>query len=633
MFYQMMEQPQTSQTCQAEHWWCLPAMYINTLYLRVALFYLVFIMLFNSAAAQLGGGGGLLTPSPNPSNGASVSTVDAPPTLDVTDQGEDTTFSDGYTGTLYFYTGSASLIGTCNMQLHDGQYPSAVPSSCGGRTGDGPTYSSADTEDTYSWYVETEGGSTSTTWSFTVGNPNEPPTADINAPSSLDVSEGATFDGSGSSDPEGDSLRYSWDFGNGDTSTQASPYHQYHSPGSYTVTLTVSDGNGNSDTVNHNVDVSDTSSPSINPSPTGTVSTTSPTISANFDDNHQLSSYTLELDGTQVDSGSISGGSDSASYSASGLSEGDHTYTWTATDSAGNTNTNQATFTVNTNSPPTADLTGPSSLSLNQQGSFDASGSSDPDGDSLSYSWSVDSGSISGSSGIESWGSPGSYTVSVTVSDGNGGSDTASVNVDVSDESNPFVSSPSPTGTVGTSSPSISTDFTDNYDLSSYTLDLNGNQVASGGLSGTSGSQSYSASGLSDGSHTYTWTVTDSAGNSDSRQETFTVSTSILQSTSNSNTVKGTIWVQSSDLHWGDGSTEYWLKDANIVTSSASGPNGALWIQGSSIRWIDQNGNKRSYTGPEVATNVGGPYGALWMQNGYLHYIDSDGDKRIMDGT
>lgn len=52
---------------------------------------------------------------------------------------------------------------------------------------------------------------------------------------------GVQFDGTGSSDPDNDPLTYSWSFGDGGTSTSATPFHTYVSPGSYTATLTVND--------------------------------------------------------------------------------------------------------------------------------------------------------------------------------------------------------------------------------------------------------------------------------------------------------------------------------------------------------------------------------------------------------
>ena len=50
------------------------------------------------------------------------------------------------------------------------------------------------------------------------------------------------FSSSGSSDPEGQPLTYSWAFGDGATSTEANPSHTYSTAGVYQARLTVSDG-------------------------------------------------------------------------------------------------------------------------------------------------------------------------------------------------------------------------------------------------------------------------------------------------------------------------------------------------------------------------------------------------------
>jgi hypothetical protein len=59
---------------------------------------------------------------------------------------------------------------------------------------------------------------------------------------------------------------------------------------------------------------------------------------------------------------------------------------------------------------------------------------SDPDGDELSYSWSVDGGTITGEGAVGDWITSrkyGVYTITVTVSDGRGGQDTASLEISV----------------------------------------------------------------------------------------------------------------------------------------------------------------------------------------------------------
>ncbi|WP_033443064.1 PQQ-dependent sugar dehydrogenase [Saccharothrix sp. NRRL B-16314] len=52
------------------------------------------------------------------------------------------------------------------------------------------------------------------------------------------------FSSAGSSDPEGGALTYSWNFGDGTTSTAANPSHTYTANGQYQVTLTVTDTGG-----------------------------------------------------------------------------------------------------------------------------------------------------------------------------------------------------------------------------------------------------------------------------------------------------------------------------------------------------------------------------------------------------
>ena len=74
---------------------------------------------------------------------------------------------------------------------------------------------------------------------------NNPPVAVIGF-TARTVNEGTAvfFNGSGSTDPDGDPLTYAWDFGDGVTDTGVGPVHKYLDNGTYTVKLTVDDGFG-----------------------------------------------------------------------------------------------------------------------------------------------------------------------------------------------------------------------------------------------------------------------------------------------------------------------------------------------------------------------------------------------------
>ena len=75
------------------------------------------------------------------------------------------------------------------------------------------------------------------------------------AKASASVTTGAaplaiTFSSQGSSDTDGSIVSYKWNFGDGSTSTAASPVKTYSTPGNYTAVLTVTDNLGATDSAN-----------------------------------------------------------------------------------------------------------------------------------------------------------------------------------------------------------------------------------------------------------------------------------------------------------------------------------------------------------------------------------------------
>lgn len=91
-----------------------------------------------------------------------------------------------------------------------------------------------------------------------------PPTADFSfSPSSPTTGDEVMFDASGSTDPDGNIVDFSWDLGDGTTATGPTVSHTYTSAGTFDVTLTVTDDDDNTATTTKTVSVGD-----VNEAPT-----------------------------------------------------------------------------------------------------------------------------------------------------------------------------------------------------------------------------------------------------------------------------------------------------------------------------------------------------------------------------
>jgi len=142
--------------------------------------------------------------------------------------------------------------------------------------GDGATASGSTASHTYgtdgSYTVTltvsdgTDTGSDAQTVTVSSSTANQAPTASFTS-SCADL--GCSFDGSGSSDSDGNIASYAWDFGDGATATGSTASHSYTAGGTYTVTLTVTDDAGASDTSSQNVTVSEPSTGGVTLSATG----------------------------------------------------------------------------------------------------------------------------------------------------------------------------------------------------------------------------------------------------------------------------------------------------------------------------------------------------------------------------
>jgi len=137
-------------------------------------------------------------------------------------------------------------------------------------------------------------------------------------------------------------------------------------------------------------------------------------------DNDTLN-YSWEADG-----GNISGKGSGVSWAAP-QEGGSYNITVLVTDPMGGMSTTSLTIHVGANQPPVIDslvTDKANNKMLKGQSCSITCNATDPDDDKLSYSWSTARGGISGSGATVTWTAPsdtGTFTIMVTVSDGNGG--------------------------------------------------------------------------------------------------------------------------------------------------------------------------------------------------------------------
>jgi len=273
-------------------------------------------------------------------------------------------------------------------------------------------------------------------------NDNKPPVADfVYEPEKPDVGQEVMFDAKGSYDPDGKIVGYKWDFGDKDDGdfTGINPIHIYEAEGTFPVKLTVTDDDGATTSIVKDVvvkkddpeeneePVADFSYEPLNPSTNDMIKFTDTSV-----DDKGVVSWWWEF-GSEEETST----EQNPEYQFN--EPGEYNVALTVFDEEGEQDTIVKSIKVTEpgeNNPPVADFVfRPEMPNIDQEIMFDASRSHDIDGQIVSYIWDFgDTCMIDGKNAVHVYPEPGTYTVTLTVTDDKGASDTITKDITVKKE-------------------------------------------------------------------------------------------------------------------------------------------------------------------------------------------------------
>lgn len=266
-------------------------------------------------------------------------------------------------------------------------------------------------------------------WDWLFGKKNQPPVASFTfSPVKPYAGNTIVFDGSASNDPDGQIVSYAWNFGDGSSGSGVTTTHIYTKPGTFKVSLEVTDNKGAKGSSSKTITVAEKPSQNEkpvarftftvqNPQQEGKVSIGDKVIfdaSGSSDPDGEIVFYRWELEPGSIRTG------EKVTYVY--RKAGSYSVTLTVEDDMGATDSETQILEVVPvpPKPPVAIFTfAPQEPKPGDLVSFDASGSYDPDGGEIAlYEWDFGDGTTGeGVTVTHRFNEAGRYLVTLTVTD------------------------------------------------------------------------------------------------------------------------------------------------------------------------------------------------------------------------
>ncbi len=295
-------------------------------------------------------------------------------------------------------------------------------------------------QDSFRYFASSQAGDSAlrprlTITFVTEQQPDLPPRANITADKlSGKAPLTVNFSAEGSHDAES-SLNYTWNFGDGHTATGITAAYEYTTAGTYHAALTVTDSAGQTDTEELTIEVTDNQVPVAAAQADVTAGEAPLTVlfdaGTSTDSDGTIVTYSWDFDSDGVED------AEGMTVEHTFTEAGEYHVTLTVTDDSGATAQDTGiVISVTSNAPPEiTDFTATPDVLDNprMQATFNAS-VSDPDGDAVTVLVDFGNGQTATElPAVCTYNQASTYTVTLTVDDGNGNHTTATLTVEVND--------------------------------------------------------------------------------------------------------------------------------------------------------------------------------------------------------